>query len=401
VNFDDDGTTDARTHNAANEILTRTAGNPSYDDAGNLTDDGENYKYVYDYRNRLIELRRKSDSKLKAKYEYDGLNRRVRKVVYDLNEQDLVELSDTWYIYDGWRCIEERDLNDSNELRVRHLHGGTYIDEHVRQERDTDANGSLDLTFYLCQDANYNVVSTTDTDGVWIERVAYKPYGESTLLVNTGDGKTATGNESLFQGQRYDAESGLYYYRYRMMSPVLGRFLQRDPLGYVDGMNLYELERAEPIRLVDPEGTSAEGYSAEDYKIKEDGTWTKVNKEDCCFDRDEAETKCVQEIMKILMSYVGVAPAGSYVKDIAFVGAGGVITTAGIATGNPVVIVAGVGLALIGIIDAAITLNRLAKIQSAANRAVYYFCDCHDLDRKRFPRTADRPNISVYNLNNK
>jgi RHS repeat-associated protein len=43
----------------------------------------------------------------------------------------------------------------------------------------------------------------------------------------------------LFTGQRYDSETGFYYFRNRYYDPELGRFISRDPLGYVDGMSLY------------------------------------------------------------------------------------------------------------------------------------------------------------------
>ncbi|EKD25836.1 MAG: hypothetical protein ACD_79C01475G0002 [uncultured bacterium] len=52
-------------------------------------------------------------------------------------------------------------------------------------------------------------------------------------------------------------ETGLYYYRNRMYSPVLGRFLQRDPAGYVDGMNLYSYVKNNPLRYLDPMGLTA------------------------------------------------------------------------------------------------------------------------------------------------
>lgn len=42
-----------------------------------------------------------------------------------------------------------------------------------------------------------------------------------------------------FQGLRHDDESGLIYNRARMLDPASGRFIQRDPLGYPDGMNSY------------------------------------------------------------------------------------------------------------------------------------------------------------------
>jgi RHS repeat-associated protein len=44
----------------------------------------------------------------------------------------------------------------------------------------------------------------------------------------------------LFTGQEFDEESGLYFYRLRQYSPALGRFDQRDPMDYLDKMNLYE-----------------------------------------------------------------------------------------------------------------------------------------------------------------
>lgn len=40
-------------------------------------------------------------------------------------------------------------------------------------------------------------------------------------------------------------------------SPTLGRFLQQDPLGYVDGMNLYQMEGSNPVNRVDPLGTDS------------------------------------------------------------------------------------------------------------------------------------------------
>ncbi len=62
------------------------------------------------------------------------------------------------------------------------------------------------------------------------------------------------GNEILFQGRRYDKESNLYYYRARHYDPVMGRFLQNDPMGYHDSMNLYQAFNMNGVNYLDPMG---------------------------------------------------------------------------------------------------------------------------------------------------
>lgn len=60
----------------------------------------------------------------------------------------------------------------------------------------------------------------------------------------------------LFQGGRYDHNSGLYNFRNRDYSPTLGRWMQQDPAGYVDGANLYEFVGDSPVDRTDPSGRS-------------------------------------------------------------------------------------------------------------------------------------------------
>ena len=61
-------------------------------------------------------------------------------------------------------------------------------------------------------------------------------------------------NEIIFCGYRFDPESQIYYVRNRTYHPVLGRWIQRDPIGYEGGINLYEYVVTNPVTKTDTEG---------------------------------------------------------------------------------------------------------------------------------------------------
>ncbi|MGC4065043.1 MAG: RHS repeat-associated core domain-containing protein [Polyangiaceae bacterium] len=93
-----------------------------------------------------------------------------------------------------------------------------------------------------------------DHEGNVISYEEYHPYGTSAVKVQ----RSAAGfsqKRYRYTGKERDEETGLYYHGARYYAPWLGRWTAADPLGMVDGVNLFAYGQANPVRLRDPTGT--------------------------------------------------------------------------------------------------------------------------------------------------
>ncbi len=69
--------------------------------------------------------------------------------------------------------------------------------------------------------------------------------------------RSAIGSPFLFHGQYFDYDAGLLYLRLRFYDPYTGSFLQQDPRGYGDSVNLYAAFKHNPVSLRDPTGAAS------------------------------------------------------------------------------------------------------------------------------------------------
>jgi RHS repeat-associated protein len=147
----------------------------------------------------------------------------------------------TYFLYDGSLPIFETDLSDNGE-RVNTFGAAGLVSRH--EQSCLDCDGSAFYTF----DPQGNVSQSLNGRAAPTSSEAYDAHGAA--IVGSG-GPWGYGAQ---WGYYTDEETGLQLLTHRYYDPQAGRFLTRDPIGYLGGVNLYEHVRNNPVGFDDPSG---------------------------------------------------------------------------------------------------------------------------------------------------
>jgi len=255
-----------------------------YDDNGNLLTDGNRY-FEYDYENQLTAVT--VSNSWRSEFSYDGFGRRRIRKEFTWQSGVWTNLTEVHYIYDGRLVIQEQDTNGLTTVhytRGNDLSGtlqgaggiGGLLARSDAQNKTVGFPQITNIAFlesyapipplppWLIRNAFIHHFYHADGNGnitalfsprirgrpAALTRYSYDPFGNILWM----SGPMATTNLYRFSSKEFHERSGLVYYLYRYYEPNLQRWINRDPLHEMGGINLYGFVFNNPVDLNDSDG---------------------------------------------------------------------------------------------------------------------------------------------------
>jgi RHS repeat-associated protein len=157
------------------------------------------------------------------------------------------------------RTTEERDQSDTPAVsytRGNDLSGsmeGAGGIGGLLARSDGYSSGNFTTHNFYFADGNGNITYMLNSSQSMVASYRYDPFGNTI----SSSGTLATNNVYRFSSKEIHANSGMYYYGYRFYDPSMQRWINRDPIEELGGINLYRFARNNPVNERDPIGLSS------------------------------------------------------------------------------------------------------------------------------------------------
>ncbi len=268
-----DSTLPAEVPRVLGNLLKEYAGTHfEYDARGNLIGKRSpvgRQEYEWDGFNRLHVARvEEAGRQHEARYFYDSFGRRIGKdvdgvrTVFGWDGDQLAyesnETGATQYVYEPETFVPLAQYVTAQPVAGIQTpvwqEGEPYVPEKDPLQRVPERQSDAHLFYYHCDQIGTPLLMT-DEVGEVVWEASYRAWGEAREVIARASKAAGVEprNPIRFQGQQEDAETGLRYNRYRYYDPVLGRFVSRDPIGLVGGLNAYQYA-PNPGQWIDPLG---------------------------------------------------------------------------------------------------------------------------------------------------
>ena len=233
----------------------------THDDDGNMLSDGR-FTYTWNGQNRLIKAEEQvcptNRTMRKVEYAYDHQGRMVWKVVSrrGAEAQSWEAEKKTSYLWEKFNIIAETVASDSATNVTYNIWG---LDIDGSMQGAGGVGGLLAVvkdsaTYIPAWDANGNIMEYVAEDGSIVAHREYDPFGGTVVYTCQSaitNQQSAISFTHWFSTKPWCSVTSLSEYQYRKYSPVLGRWLSRDPIGEEGDLNRYGFVRQDPIDSID------------------------------------------------------------------------------------------------------------------------------------------------------
>jgi insecticidal toxin complex protein TccC len=226
-----------------------------FDANGNLLHLQPGQSLAWDLRNQLNEVQpveRDAGLNDRERYVYGADGMRLRKV-RETRTNARTLIAETRYLPN----LELRSNSGTGEvLQVISVQAGRSSVRVLHWESGPPRDSANDQYRYHLNDHLGSCTLELDKDGEVISQERYHPYGSTAWFASRAEVE-AKYRTVRYSGKERDA-TGLYYYGFRYYLAGWQRWLNPDPGGVIDGLNLYRAMRNSPITFVDPDGLIGE-----------------------------------------------------------------------------------------------------------------------------------------------